>query len=73
MMKDDDFLYSQISGEQYQRVTCSDGVKTTWCENRFEIVVQPKCDVWEQQAVQYLKEWIKQRKEKLREPGDLPE
>ena len=72
-MEDEKYIYTQISDEHYTQVTCADGVRTTICENRFEIVVQPRSDIWEQQAVQALREWIRKRKEKLRESGDLSE
>ena len=71
-MKDDDFLYNQFNNEHYMRVTCVDGVRTTLCENRFEIVVQPQGEVPEQQTVQALREWIRNRQKKLRDAGDLP-
>ena len=55
--------------EDYQRVVHQDGVKTTVCLNKFEIIVAPGNDLWEQQAVQSLREWVRWRKaqEELRE------
>lgn len=55
----EDFVYVEAGR---QRVTQSDGVKTTVCDNRFEIVANPRSDVQEQQAVQALREWIRKRK-----------
>lgn len=60
-MKNDDFYYLQ-TGAAYQKVISREGVRITICENRFEVVCQPKTEVWEQQVVQMLREWIKSRK-----------
>ena len=68
---EDDYTYFQ-GGENYQRIVQVDGVRTTHCRNRFEILAAPGNDIWEQQAVQALREWIKWRKEEqLRQSGDL--
>ena len=61
------------NGEHYQRIVNTSGVSITECENRFEIVAQPDTEVWEQQAIQMLREWIRRRQEKLRESGCLSE
>jgi hypothetical protein len=55
----EDFVYVEAGR---QRITQSDGVKTTVCDNRFEIVANPRSDVQEQQAVQALREWIRKRR-----------
>lgn len=66
-----DFIYLQV--ENYERVVQTDGVRTTVCRNRFEIATSTGCDVWEQQAVQALREWIRWRKEEeLRLAGGVP-
>ena len=59
--------------ENYERVVHQDGVKTTVCLNKFEIIVAPGNDLWEQQAVQSLREWVRWRKaqEELRESRGL--
>lgn len=68
---EDDFTYIE-AGENYQRIVQIDGVKTVFCRNRFEIVSPPGNDIWEQQAVQALREWIKWRKEdQLRQAGGV--
>ena len=68
-MSDDDYVHL-VTGENYERITQHDGVRTTVCKNRFEIIVSPGNDIWEQQAVQALREWIKWRKEEqLRQAG----
>lgn len=70
-MKEEDYVHIQ-AGENYQRVIQSDGVRTTLCRNRFEIIAAPGNDIWEQQAIQSLREWIRWRKEEqLRQAGDL--
>ena len=48
-----------------QEVVFVDGVRTTVADNRFEIVADPHSDIWEQQAVQMLREWIRHRKKTL--------
>lgn len=48
--------------EMYKKVVHSDGVRTTIEDHRFEIHVDPHSDIWEQQAVQLLREWIRNRK-----------
>lgn len=61
--------------ESYERVVQQDGVRTTLCRNRFEVVAVPGNDIWEQQAVQLFREWIKWRRqqEELRQSGCVPE
>ena len=68
----DDYVYTDL--ENYTRVVHHDGVRTTVCANRFEIVAAPGNDIWEQQAVQSLREWVRWRREQeeLREPGGVP-
>lgn len=60
-MKNDDYLEIQV-GANYRRVTNYANVRTTVCENRFEIATSPGNDINEQQAVQALREWIQSRK-----------
>ena len=68
----DDYIYLQL--EDYTKVVHQDGVKTTVCLNKFEIIVAAGNDIWEQQAVQSLRSWIRWRKEQeeLRESRSLP-
>lgn len=68
---EDDFIYSEGGGRR--RITQMDGVRTTVCENRFEILALPDCDVREKQAVDALRLWIRERHKKLRTTGDLSE
>jgi hypothetical protein len=46
------------------RVIQQDGVRTTVCENRFEVLIRDNAEVPEQQTVQALREWIRGRKAK---------
>lgn len=62
-MSDDRYIEIR-TGENYERVVQADGVRTTVCANRFEIITHPAGDINEQQAVQQLREWIRGRKEK---------
>ena len=68
----DDFLYYEAGGD-VRRVVQQDGVRTTVCLNKFEMVVAPGNDLWEQQAVQNLREWIRWRRaqEELRQAGSV--
>lgn len=56
--------FDEIGLERYLSVMKVDGVRTTMCENRFEITVQPDCKVWEQTAVKMLRDWIRTRQQK---------
>ena len=70
----DEGLYIEV-GVEARRVIQHDGVRTTVCLNKFEIVVAPGNDIWEQKAVQNLREWVRWRKahEELRQPRCVPE
>ena len=48
--------------EDYHKVVYHDGVRVTLGRNRFEVAVVPGNDVWEQQTVQFLRDWIRWRK-----------
>jgi len=72
-MGEGDFLYVDQTEQSYQRIINLDGVRTTVCENRFEIVTMLNAEVQEQVAMQMLKDWLKWRRDqaKAREPGGL--
>jgi len=72
-MSNEDYMYTESITGSYKRVTHLDGVRTTMCENRFEISVQDRTEIWEQLAVQQLREWIRWRKEQetVRESGSV--
>ena len=57
----DDYMEVQ-GGADYRTVTHFAGVLTTQCENRFEIVAKPLCEINEQQAIIALREWIQKRR-----------
>jgi len=72
-MANDDYIHIK-TGEDYSKVVQTDGVRTTVCANRFEIITSARAEINEQQTIQQLREWIKWRREKeLRESGYLPE
>ena len=50
-----------------------DGVRTTVCENRFEIATTTYAEINDQVAIQALKDWLRWRKEQaqLREPSSM--
>jgi len=58
----DDYMEVQ-GGADYRKVTHFAGVLTTQCENRFEIVAKPLCEINEQQAIIALREWIQKRRQ----------
>lgn len=71
-MANDDYIHIK-TGADYEKVVQSDGVRTTVCENRYEVVAQPTAEVSEQQAVQQLREWIRWRNAKVVQlSGGLP-
>ena len=62
-MRNEDYMYIEQTERAYVKVVNLDGVKTTISANRFEICVQTNTEIWEQLAVQHLRDWIKWRKE----------
>ena len=73
-MSNEDYMYIEQTERAYVKVVNLDGVKTTISSNRFEISVQANTEIWEQLAVQHLRDWIRWRKEQeeLRESRDMP-
>jgi hypothetical protein len=63
-MSEENFYYSKV-GPDYERITQQDGVRTTVCKNRYEVLASPTAEVSEQQAVQQLREWIRERNAKV--------
>ena len=57
----DDYIETQ-GGADYRKVTHFAGVLTTQCENRFEILAKPLCEINEQQAIIALRDWIQKRR-----------
>lgn len=58
----DDYIEIQ-TGANYRKVTHMAGVLTTICENRFEIIARPLCEINEQQAIIALRDWIQKRRQ----------
>jgi hypothetical protein len=73
IMSEGDFLYVDQTEQSYQRIVNMDGVRTTVCENRFEIATLATAEVNEQVAIHALKDWLRWRKmqAELREPSGL--
>ena len=44
-----------FNSDQYVRILYSDGVRTVFYENRFELLVKPDCDVIRNQALEAFK------------------
>lgn len=60
----DDYIHIR-TGPDYEKVVQQDGVRTTVCYHRYEVLVQPTAEVSEQQAVQAFREWIRWRNAKV--------
>lgn len=72
-MEHEDFIHIS-TGPDYEKVVQQDGVRTTVCENRYEVLASPTAEVSEQQAVQALREWIRGRNAKVMQgTGCVPE
>jgi hypothetical protein len=70
-MANDDYI-EIVAGSNYRRTVQIDGVKTTVCFNRFEILCEPSGEVREKAVMQLLKEWLKQRRKAvLQLSGDM--
>jgi len=52
-------------GESYLKVTHTDGVRTTICENRFEVIALPESEINEQATVLALRQWLNSRKKDM--------
>jgi len=63
-MAKDDYIHL-TTGEDYEKITHIDGIRTTMCANRFEIVTPPTGEINEQQAIQALREWARRRNAKV--------
>lgn len=48
-----------------RHVVSREGVVITVTPNSFSVVCQFNAEIWEQQAVQQFKKWIRERKERL--------
>jgi len=74
MMSNEDYLYYQKDKDNYSRTLHLDGVRIVVSNNAFEISVHDTTEIWEQLAVQNLREWIRWRKEQaeMREPRSVP-
>lgn len=62
-----DGMFVDMSNKSYVKVVHLDGVRITAFDNVFEITAKPGSDIWEQYAVQMLKDWIRWRKKQLLE------
>ena len=73
-MATDDYLYYEKTEVKYSRTLHLDGVRIAVSNNTFEISVHDTTEIWEQLAVQNLREWIRWRKEQaeMREPRSVP-
>jgi len=63
-----------VTGDNYRKTVQRDGVKTTMCLNRFEVLCLQNADMQERQIMAMLKDWLRyRRQEMLRVSGDMPE
>lgn len=63
-MSEDSFIHIK-TGTDYEKVLQHDGVRTTVCEHRYELLVNPLATVSEQHTIQALRDWIRRRNEKI--------
>ena len=71
-MASDDYIHIK-TGEGYEKITHINGVQTTHCAHRFEIVCKPTAELHEEQALQALRDWIRWRNASIMQvSGDLP-
>jgi hypothetical protein len=67
-----DFI-SIKTGQDYEKITHINGVQTTHCANRFEIITKPNAEVHEEQSLQALRDWIRWRNAQVVQVfGDMP-
>lgn len=60
--------------DKYERIIQQDGVRTTVCRNRYEVIATPGNDINEQKVVQAFRDWIRwRRQEELRQSGAVSE
>jgi len=56
-----------------RRQLTSNGVQTTLCANRFEVIAKPTATVHEEDALQALRNWIRWRNAQVMQvSGDMP-
>lgn len=71
-MASDDYIHI-TTGKDYEKITHINGVQTTHCANRFEIVAKPNADINEETALQALRDWIRWRHAQVVQVfGDMP-
>jgi hypothetical protein len=59
---------------KYDKLVQQDGLRTTICEHRYELLVKPLATISEQQAVQAFRDWVRERNAKVvRLAGFVPE
>ena len=67
-----DFIHV-TTGKDYEKITNINGVQTTVCANRLEIMCKPTAELHEEQILQAVREWVRWRNEKmLSQSGDMP-
>jgi hypothetical protein len=69
----DDFI-SVTTGKDYEKITHINGVQTTVCAHRFEILTKPTAELHEEQTMQALRDWIRWRNAQVMQvSGRVPE
>lgn len=62
------------TGEDYEKITHINGVQTTHCTNRFEIIAKPTAELHEDAIMQAVREWVRWRNANvLSRAGGMPE
>jgi hypothetical protein len=62
----EDSEYLKARSEQYLRTFHVDGVHIVTRNNHFEVFARKECNISEQQLVQMLRQWMRERQERIR-------
>lgn len=70
---DEVYFMLRIGENEYERVTNKQGVKTTVCKNRFEVICRERAEVNDMEAIAEFKAWLaRRREESMRDDGGVP-
>ena len=70
---DEEYYMYKVDRGDYERVTNKQGVKTTVCKNRFEVVCRERAEINELEAITEFKTWLARRREDaMRDDGGVP-
>ena len=71
--QDEVYFMLRMGEDDYERVTNKQGVKTTVCKNRFEVICRERAEVNDMEAIAEFKAWLARRREdSMRDDGGVP-